>query len=134
DRFAHWMASAQPTQRYEHVLHYPHLMFSRLSLFRWFECIVPLSPTQSQSIVRVVCDVGRRRGLRRWNWFWLRRWANSFLMQVGAEDARVMPSVQRGLEARDQPLGGLISTREERVFHFQRYVQAATVTAESSSN
>jgi len=125
DDLGHRAVGEVPTHQYRHVLRYPHVMLSRLSLYRWVECIIPISPTQSRSIVRVVCNVGRHRGPRKaWNAFWVKRWARSFLMQVGAEDAAVMPEVQRGLSAIDRPLGGLISTREERVFHFQHYVQS----------
>jgi hypothetical protein len=37
-----------------------------------------------------------------------------------------LPAVQRGLNAPDAPIGGLISTREERIFQFQKYVQENT--------
>jgi hypothetical protein len=33
-----------------------------------------------------------------------------------------MPGVQAGMAAEDQPSGGLISAREERIFHFQQFV------------
>ena len=45
-------------------------------------------------------------------------------MQVGEEDAAVLVDVQGGMSARDKPLGGLISTREERIVHFQKYIQS----------
>lgn len=124
DALAHRLVGAVPAHRYEHILYYPNVMLSRLSLYTWVECVVPLSPTRSRSIVRVVCNVGRRTGLlRRLNQLWVGHWAKTFLMQVGAEDHRLLPYVQRGLNATDRPLGGLISTREERIFHFQRYLQ-----------
>src|SRR5690606_24079783 len=116
DRFGHWMVGAKPHFQYEHRIHYPHLMFSRLSIYRWIECILPLSPSQSMSVTRVVCHAGRGP-LRPWNAFWARRWAGSFLMRVGSEDAAVLPQVQEGLESIEAPPGGLISTREERIFH-----------------
>jgi phenylpropionate dioxygenase-like ring-hydroxylating dioxygenase large terminal subunit len=127
DRFAHWMVGRRPSYRYQHILHYPHLMFARLSLYQWIECILPVSPTRSISLVRLRCHIGRRGSVRRlWNRYLIPRWANKFLMRVGAEDFAVLPYVQSGLQAADRPLGGLISTREERVFHFQRYIQAST--------
>lgn len=129
DDFGHWMVGAKPAHQYEHVLVYPNLMFSRLSLYRWVECVLPLAPGRSRSVVRVLCNAGTGRSpLAWWNAFWVKRWARSFLMQVGAEDAAVMPLVQQGLEAGDRPLGGLISAREERIFHFQRYVQSQLMT------
>ena len=44
-----------------------------------------------------------------------------------------MPDVQGGLMAIDRPMGGLISTREERITHFQQFVQAATDAATADS-
>lgn len=130
DWIGHRMVGAAPRNQYQHILHYPHVMLSRLSLYTWFECVIPLSPTRSRSIVRVLCNVGRPGSLRRvWNKPLISRWAQSFLMQVGREDAAVMPDVQRGMMAHDRPLGGLISTREERITHFQQFVQAATDAA-----
>jgi hypothetical protein len=38
------------------------------------------------------------------------------------EDGVVMPGVQAGMAAKEQPSGGLISAREERIFHFQQFV------------
>jgi choline monooxygenase len=124
DDLAHRLVGAVPTHQYQHILFYPNLMLSRLSLYTWFECIIPISPTRARSIVRVVCNVGKSHGLRRrCNQYWVGRWAKTFLMQVGAEDHRLLPYVQKGLSAVDRPLGGLISTREERIFHFQSYLQ-----------
>lgn len=132
DDFGHLIAGVTPTHEYQHILYYPNFMLSRLSLYKWFECIIPVAPGRSRSIVRVVCQARRGHGLiARGNQFAVKRWAASFLRRVGREDAAVMPSVQRGLEAVDRPLGGLISTREERIFHFQRYLQAQ-LTAPSS--
>jgi len=37
-----------------------------------------------------------------------------------------MPGVQAGMAAPAQPSGGLISAREERIFHFQRHVLERT--------
>lgn len=129
DRFGHRMVGRTPTQQYQHYLHYPNVMLSQLSLYRWFECVIPISPSRSLSVVRVMCHVGRPGSLLRvWNRFAVSRWARSFLMQVGAEDAAIMPGVQKGLAAVDEPIGGLISTREERVFHFQKYVQSTTLS------
>ena len=125
DCFGHRMVGATPAHMYQHFLHYPNVMLSQLSLYRWFECIIPVSPTSSLSVVRLVCNVGRPGSwMRGWNRFLVSRWANTFLMQVGEEDAAILVDVQGGMSARDKPLGGLISTREERIVHFQEYVQS----------
>lgn len=55
----------------------------------------------------------------------LRIWAgmqSRFWLQVVGEDAAIVPRVQAGLEATAQPGGGLISRREERIVHFQRWL------------
>ncbi|MEO8498634.1 MAG: hypothetical protein ABI614_26535, partial [Planctomycetota bacterium] len=49
-----------------------------------------------------------------------------FAKQVLEEDAAILPAVQRGVESLDKPSPGLISAREERVFHFQEYISKAT--------
>lgn len=124
DQFGHWLVGRDREPVYQHFAHYPNVMIARLSLYRWVECVVPVSPTQSLSIVRLMCHIGQKGQLRRlWNRFLIRRWANNFLCQVGEEDAAIMAQMQAGLVAAEQPTGGLISTREERVFHFQSYVE-----------
>jgi phenylpropionate dioxygenase-like ring-hydroxylating dioxygenase large terminal subunit len=130
DSFGNWLVGKKPTRLYEHALHYPHVMLTHMSLFSWFETLIPVSPTRTLSIIRVLCDIGPRGKWRRlWNRFLIGRWPKDFLMKVGAEDAAVLPAIQRGLQSADEPLGGLISTREERIFHFQKYVQKKTQPA-----
>jgi phenylpropionate dioxygenase-like ring-hydroxylating dioxygenase large terminal subunit len=127
DAFGNWLVGKQPTKMYQHALHYPHVMMTHMSLYSWFETLLPFSPTSTLSVIRVLCHIGPAGSLRRvWNRYLISRWPKTFLMQVGAEDAAVLPYVQRGLQSADEPLGGLISTREERVFHFQRYIQKTT--------
>ncbi|EAQ79140.1 aromatic ring-hydroxylating oxygenase subunit alpha [Blastopirellula marina] len=127
DRIGHWMVGRQRDGSYEHILHYPNIMIARLSLYRWVECVVPVSPDQSLSVVRLMCHIGEKGQLRRlWNRGFISRWANDFLTKVGSEDAEILPHIQAGLAAADEPTGGLISTREERVFHFQNYIERAS--------
>lgn len=126
DKFGHWLVGRDRNPIYRHVAHYPNVMIAHLSLYRWVECIVPLSAHQSLSIVRLMCHIGRQGQVRRlWNRFLISRWANDFLCQVGEEDAQVLAQMQAGMRSVDQPLGGLISTREERVYHFQNYIDRA---------
>jgi hypothetical protein len=40
-----------------------------------------------------------------------------------------MPGVQAGMASAAHPSGGLISAREERIFHFQRHVLEQTAAA-----
>ena len=50
------------------------------------------------------------------------RHGRKFFKEAMREDGVVMPGVQAGMAAEDQPSGGLISAREERIFHFQQFV------------
>jgi hypothetical protein len=68
------------------------------------------------------------RGTRRNPWAWLVRGLLSWLVvkvarQVVIEDAPIFADVQKGLEASAHP--GVIGTREERIYAFQKYVLAA---------
>jgi phenylpropionate dioxygenase-like ring-hydroxylating dioxygenase large terminal subunit len=45
-----------------------------------------------------------------------------FWRRVIAEDLAVLPQVQAGLESPGHPGPGLISRREERIVHFQRWL------------
>ncbi|PQO44277.1 aromatic ring-hydroxylating oxygenase subunit alpha [Blastopirellula marina] len=127
DKFGHFMVGRKPEGSYEHVLHYPNVMMARLSLYRWIECVIPVTPSQSLSVVRLLCHIGEPGQIRRaWNRFFVSKWANDFLSKVGAEDAKVVVQVHAGLSAPEEPMGGLISTREERIFHFQKYVERET--------
>lgn len=45
----------------------------------------------------------------------------AFWNTVNDEDLAVLPSIQEGLASRVMPRGGLLSNREERIWHFQRY-------------
>lgn len=127
DAFGNWLVGKRPTRLYQHVVHYPHVMITHMSLYSWFESLFPLSPTRTLSIIRVLCHIGPSGAWRRiWNRFLIGRWPKDFLMKVGAEDAVILPHIQRGLQSADEPKGGLISTREERIFHFQNYIQQKT--------
>ncbi len=44
-----------------------------------------------------------------------------FWSQVFAEDVAMTAAHQRGMASVRHPAGGLVSRREERVVHFQRY-------------
>ena len=50
--------------------------------------------------------------------------AGKIARQTIDEDLRVLPAMQNGMMSAEKPKGGLISIREERVFHFQKFVQS----------
>ena len=58
----------------------------------------------------------------------VQRFANKFFPTLLNEDRGVQEAVQRGLQSPRIPRGGLISAREERIFHFQKMVAEATGT------
>ena len=53
----------------------------------------------------------------------LANYGKKFFTTVADEDSAVFTSVQRGMETKTPPSTGLISVREERVFHFQQFVK-----------
>jgi hypothetical protein len=93
---------------------------------------IPTSPTRSRAIIRMFGFRGERRSPRAWlsSRFtgWQGRMGNR---RVQLEDASIFGAVQRGLEA--STYRGVIGTREERVYCFQKYVRDRCEDAQSSS-
>ncbi|XZE54404.1 aromatic ring-hydroxylating oxygenase subunit alpha [Planctomycetaceae bacterium SH139] len=125
DRWHHRLLQVTP-EPYTHCHLYPHLTFIRMSVFSYLEAVIPVGPTESRIVTRGYVYRGREA-----NWF---RRATSrlaghlgsrFLKEIQDEDCDILNACQQGLSAVEHPRGGLISTREERIFHFQQYVQAA---------
>jgi phenylpropionate dioxygenase-like ring-hydroxylating dioxygenase large terminal subunit len=115
------------TNIYTHHLAYPHLQFVRTDLVRIAIMVVPTSPTTCEQRVWVFAP----QGVARNPWAWLIRQIMGRVVmfetrRVLGEDARIFAAVQQGLEA--SPLRGVIGTREERVYAFQRYVQRYTAS------
>lgn len=110
------------TNIYTHHLAYPNLQFVNTDAIRIVIMVVPTSPTTCEQRVWVFAPKGTNRNL----WAWLvrtvmRRVVAIETRRVLAEDAAIMADVQQGLEA--SPHRGVIGTREERVFAFQKYVK-----------
>lgn len=103
--------------------HFPHLMFTHMGVFSWVECVLPVSPSRTQTVFRLFTAGGARGWWGKRMMSMLLRTKLPFFKQVAAEDSAVLTAVQRGKEAPGHPGSGLISIREERVFHFQRYLQ-----------
>lgn len=122
DRCNHRVLGLSP-HPYTHCHVYPHLTFIRISVFTYMEAVLPVGPRESRIITRGFVYRGSTPS------FFKRlasRFAGSlgsrFLKEIQDEDCSILEACQRGLESETQPRGGLISTREERIFHFQRYV------------
>ena len=132
DRLAHRLAHVEPDYEYKHWVFYPNLMFAKARLFSWAESILPISPTQLRIRTAFFCNLGtsrrHRTGLLKKG---LSAWGEKFFTRVAYEDVAIVEEVQRGLAAPARPSPGVISIREERISHFQNYVQQARSPAAS---
>lgn len=108
---------------YHQVHRYPNLVFAKFGPFRWMEAVYPLSASDSYDTWRFFSGGVSRQTLRgRLIHRILRLWGRRWFQRVIDEDEAIFPSIQHGLESPTLPGTGLISMREERVHHFQRYV------------
>ncbi|SRR6056297_3592759 len=121
------MIGVKPDYTWHHLCRYPNVVFGQLAWFHFVQAAVPLTPTTTRFFTRVVVDPGKVGSLRaRLMLIGLRRWAKKWFPTVNREDAQVFPGVQIGLASPRRPRGGLVSRREERIFAFQKYIQAQT--------
>lgn len=126
DRTANWMLRVQRDLNYHNLLIYPNIAIGKMSLFSWVDEALPDGPNRMKIVARGFSHTGRPGILPRIARPLVRRWGNKFFTKLVSEDAAVLPDVQTGLTSPVQPKGGLISTREERVFEFQKYIQRTT--------
>ena len=124
-----------PRQPYQHFHIYPTLTFVRLAMFSYLESVIPVSPTSCRIVTRGF--VYRGRADRIYSSV-LSRGAGVFgrrlLKKIQDEDFGILELNQRGISAPDRPKGGLISAREERIFHFQSYVARHVQYSEPFNN
>jgi phenylpropionate dioxygenase-like ring-hydroxylating dioxygenase large terminal subunit len=120
-----------PTSIYFHHHTHPNLIFTSLDVHRMAQLIVPTSPTSSHHIVWLHTIRGTRNGVaaRLLSWM-MARLVTKIARQIVLEDAPIFADVQRGLSASVHR--GVIGTREERVYVFQKYV-ADTCAARAPS-
>ena len=110
-------------QPYQHVHVYPTLTFIRMSGFSYLEAVIPIAPESTQVITRGFAYRGRTDRWYSGGLSWLsRRWGSRFLKKIQDEDVSILSLNQAGIRSPKRPRGGLISTREERIFHFQKYI------------
>jgi phenylpropionate dioxygenase-like ring-hydroxylating dioxygenase large terminal subunit len=109
------------TNYYEHQNIHPHLTYAGLDVNRMAFAVYPTSPTTCRYCVWIFTLRGRRRGPFAWL---LARILQGIVRHVATqvlrEDGGIYPAVQQGLQA--SPHRGVIGTREERVYVFQKYV------------
>jgi phenylpropionate dioxygenase-like ring-hydroxylating dioxygenase large terminal subunit len=132
DKMIHRLAGAERDLEYKHYMFYPNFMFIKMRLLTWAETVIPLGPGRVRLYTILFCHGGNRGGWRsRIARRLLASWGRRFISVVAQEDADIMPQVQRGLAAAEQPSAGVISVREERCFHFQEYVLRETTPTAS---
>jgi phenylpropionate dioxygenase-like ring-hydroxylating dioxygenase large terminal subunit len=112
----------QPTTNvYTHHHTHPHMTFISMDVMRMAQVVEPTSATTCRHRVWL----WSLRGVRRNPWAWLvakvlARLVIHVARQIVLEDAGIFPDVQKGLQASVHR--GVIGTREERVWAFQKYV------------
>jgi choline monooxygenase len=109
------------TDEYWHRVLHPHATGSSLDSFRMMQCVFPTGPTTCRYRCIFFTLRGRRHNPLAWALYRMLRSVATFVARkVFAEDASIYEGVQRGMAASPHP--GVIGTREERVYVFQKYV------------
>ncbi|HEX4612494.1 MAG TPA: aromatic ring-hydroxylating dioxygenase subunit alpha [Urbifossiella sp.] len=109
------------TAGYWHRVVHPHATGASLDAFRMLQCVFPTGPTTCRYRSLFFTLRGSRRGPVAWAVYrLLRAIATRVARQVFAEDGSIYRGVQAGLAA--SPHAGVIGTREERIYAFQKYV------------
>jgi phenylpropionate dioxygenase-like ring-hydroxylating dioxygenase large terminal subunit len=111
---------------YRHQVHYPNLVFGDVRLFGLAEASVPVSPDRTHTYYYYFCYRGHDRLRNRLLVRCLRAWQRRFFLRVAGEDDGIVRELYQGVRAPRQPSRGLISIREERLFHFQKFVLERT--------
>jgi phenylpropionate dioxygenase-like ring-hydroxylating dioxygenase large terminal subunit len=111
------------TNVYTHHHAHPHLWFVSMDVMRLVQMVLPKSPTTSRHRVWLYTLDGTRQNPRAWLVRPLLRWLVArTARQILLEDAPIFARVQRGMESSRRR--GVLGTREERVYVFQKFVQA----------
>lgn len=138
-QFALRAAGIREQLNYHQFHRYPNFVVAKFGIFSWLETTVPTSPTDSYDIWRFFYIGSRKESWRAWPvQLACRLWGKRWFRRVIAEDEAIFPAIQQGLSCAAEstngmpeqaigPLGaGLISIREERIFHFQNYIKNLT--------
>lgn len=116
-----------PKEPYVHVHIYPSFTFIRMSVFTYVESVLPVAPGVTRVVTRGYCrQPADATAATRTASMLIGKWGARFLKIVQDEDLSILFPCQRGLRSSEHPRGGLVSIREERIHHFQRYVWKAT--------
>lgn len=111
----------EPEFVYHHLHAFPHFGIIASDAYAVAQSIEPLTPTTHVNRYRMFVYRGRAGGLAALTRRRSTRDLVAFWSRVFAEDAAMTAAHQRGMDAPTHPDGGLVSRREERVVHFQRW-------------
>lgn len=111
------------TEGYVHAIVHPSLLWVAVDVGAGFQSVVPTGPSSCRIVYRSAgWQSGGRAPLVDWA---VRRVLRSDLAlwaRIVDEDLRMLPQVQAGIASPRHPGPGLVSRREERITHFQRWL------------
>ena len=116
----------QATHEYMNLRTYPSMTCSSTDTVTFIQSILPLGPARSVCVYRLFAPQLRTKAWTdRIIAWWTRPQLKKYWQAVFDEDQAILPKIQQGISAPSMPNGGVVSVREERIFHFQDYVVKA---------
>ncbi len=124
DRRMHRWLGLDVDELYQIYHVFPNLLIGKMAFFQWMFTVLPIAPRKTRLLTYLFCQGGvpgridQKLAARL-----VVQWGRRFFRRVMEEDLRIMPALQKGLDAPVHASEGLISVREERLFQFQKYIQ-----------
>ncbi len=119
-RLARWLG-ADPSSIHWHRHIHPHTIVSGSALFSYIVNYLPVAPDRTRVRLRMYSYRGTRRNpWARYIAWVLGIFSRRTMRRIMGEDLSIFADQQRGLSASRHK--GVIGTREERIYVFQRYV------------
>jgi phenylpropionate dioxygenase-like ring-hydroxylating dioxygenase large terminal subunit len=131
DRLMHCLAGQEQDRVFRNYCRYPHIMFTKVRLFSTMEMVLPLTPTRTRFIYKFFCYENPNRWRSKLARHLLTQWARRFCPQVVKEDREAVGWMQKGLSSSRHPSEGVVSAREERCYHFQKYIHEETLPSQA---
>lgn len=111
------------TGEYVHAIAHPAFMWVAVDIGAGFQSVVPTGPASCRISYRSAAwQSGGRRPVADWLIRGVHRSTMPLWRRIVGEDLALMPQVQAGIAAPVHPGPGLVSRREERIAHFQRWL------------
>lgn len=127
ERLGYQLIGVKYTPHYKNYLFYPNIIVSVQRLYTIVFVVTPISPVQSRIQFHMFCQRAPNQGrLARLVFRIICHESAKVATKILNEDLGVLPAIQQGIQSPTRPSAGLISIREERLFHFQRYIEQAT--------